>query len=132
VSEPIDQSAIYETVGGRPFFERLVGAFYERVETDPVLRPMYPQADLTAPRERLTQFLEQYWGGPTTYSDKRGHPRLRMRHHPFVIDDAASDIWLTHMRAALDEQNLAPEVDELFWRYFTMAAPSMINTFPAQ
>ncbi len=123
---------MYETVGGRPFFERLVDAFYARVETDPVLRPMYPQADLAAPRERLTQFLEQYWGGPTTYSDKRGHPRLRMRHNPFVIDEAASNIWLTHMRAALDEQSLAPEVDELFWRYFTMAAPSMINTFPAQ
>ena len=132
MSEPVDQAAVYETVGGRPFFERLVDAFYARVETDPVLRPMYPQADLAAPRERLTQFLEQYWGGPTTYSDKRGHPRLRMRHNPFVIDEAASNIWLTHMRAALDEQSLAPEVDELFWRYFTMAAPSMINTFPAQ
>lgn len=121
----------YERVGGRPFFERLVAAFYRRVATDPILRPMYPDEDLGPAEERLRLFLEQYWGGPATYTERRGHPRLRMRHFPFPVDTAASDRWLELMRAALDEQGLPPELDALLWKYFSQTAPAMINR-PAQ
>jgi len=119
----------FEAFGGHAFFERLVAGFYERVETDPVIRPMYPGRDLGPAAERLRLFLEQYWGGPTTYSDQRGHPRLRMRHAPFPVDEAASERWLAHMRASLDDQALPAELDALIWRYFETAAPAMINTF---
>jgi truncated hemoglobin YjbI len=118
----------FEAFGGHPFFERLVSAFYARVAGDPVLRPMYPGRDLGPAEERLRLFLEQYWGGPGTYSEERGHPRLRMRHVTFPIDAAAADRWLAHMRAALDEQALAPELDALLWGYFERAAPAMVNT----
>ena len=87
-------ASFYEQVGGRPFFAKLVAEFYRGVATDPVLKPMYPEADLGPAEERLTMFLEQYWGGPRTYSDLRGHPRLRLRHAPFVINPAARDAWL--------------------------------------
>jgi len=122
----------YELCGGSPFFARLVGAFYGRVGDDPVLRPMYPGADLGPAAERLRLFLEQYWGGPTTYTEQRGHPRLRMRHAPFRVDDDARRRWLGHMRAALDEQPLAPELDALVWGYFERAALAMVNAPPAQ
>ncbi len=118
----------FEAFGGHVFFDRLVGAFYARVEADPVLRPMYPGNDLAPAAERLRLFLEQYWGGPGTYSEQRGHPRLRMRHAHFPIDRAASDRWLAHMRASLDEQELPAELDVLLWDYFEAAAPAMINT----
>ncbi len=118
----------FEAFGGHVFFEQLVGAFYRRVETDPVIRPMYPGDDLGPAAERLRLFLEQYWGGPTTYSDDRGHPRLRMRHAGFPIDYAASERWLSHMRAALDEQALPAELDGLLRQYFEAAAPAMVNT----
>lgn len=118
----------FATFGGHAFFERLVGSFYARVADDPALRPMYPGHDLTEAEERLRLFLEQYWGGPTTYSERRGHPRLRMRHVHFAIDRAASDRWLAHMRAALDEMELPRELDALLWDYFEAAAPAMINT----
>ena len=118
----------FEAVGGHVFFERLVGAFYARVALDPLLRPMYPEADLAAAAGRLRLFLEQYWGGPTTYSEQRGHPRLRMRHAPYPVDAAASDRWLAHMRAALDEQGLPAELDTLLWQYFRSAAPAMVNS----
>ena len=118
----------FTAVGGHAFFERLVAAFYARVATDPALRPMYPEADLAPAAARLRLFLEQYWGGPTAYSDQRGHPRLRMRHAPYPVDTAASDRWLAHMRAALDEQALPAELDALLWQYFQSAAPAMINT----
>ena len=121
------QTTVFEAVGGHPFFQRLVGAFYARIATDPLIRPMYPEQDLGPAEERLRLFLEQYWGGPTTYSDERGHPRLRMRHAPYPVDSAASDRWLVHMRAALDEQALPADLDELFWKYFSSAAPAMIN-----
>ena len=114
--------------GGHPFFERLVAGFYGRVESDRVLRPLYPGEDLAPAATRLRLFLEQYWGGPTTYSEERGHPRLSQRHAPFAVDEAASERWLAHMRAALDEQVLPPELDALLWRYFEAAAPAMINT----
>ncbi|MCY7303987.1 MAG: globin [Thermoleophilia bacterium] len=118
----------FEAFGGHAFFDRLVAAFYGRVETDPVLRPMYPGSELAPARERLRLFLEQYWGGPTTYSNERGHPRLRMRHAHFPIDRAASERWLAHMRASLDEQALPEELDTLLRDYFEAAAPAMINT----
>ena len=118
----------YEQLGGSPFFVRLIDAFYARVEGDPVLRPLYPGSDLGPAAERLRLFLAQYWGGPTTYSEQRGHPRLRMRHRPFAIDDGARGHWLAHMRAALDEQELTPELDALIWGYFESAADAMVNT----
>jgi hemoglobin len=121
------QVSFYELVGGRPFFERLVGRFYEGVAADPVLSAMYPEDDLGPAAERLRMFLEQYWGGPTTYSDLRGHPRLRMRHAPYVIDDDARERWLVHMEAALTDQGLPPDLSDEMWRYFTMAAFSMVN-----
>ncbi len=96
--------------------------------TDEVLRPLYPEADLTGAEDRFAMFLEQYWGGPTTYSDQRGHPRLRMRHAPFAVTPTARDHWLTHFRAALDEADLTPEQDAQFWDYVTHAAQFMINT----
>jgi len=92
--------SVYDAVGGRPFFVDLVDGFYAGVSADPLLRPMYPE-DLAEPRRHLTGFLAQYWGGPSTYSDERGHPRLRMRHAPFAIGDAARDAWLRHMLGSL-------------------------------
>jgi hemoglobin len=117
----------FEAFGGHAFFERLVDGFYAGVAEDPVLRPMYPGRDLAPAAERLRLFLEQYWGGPTTYSERRGHPRLRMRHAPFPVDAEATDRWLAHMRASLDEQALPPELDALLWEYFQAAGPAMIN-----
>jgi hemoglobin len=118
----------FEAFGGHAFFERLVRSFYRRVADDPVIRPMYPGEDLGPAEERLRLFLEQYWGGPGTYSQERGHPRLRMRHVTFPIDAAAADRWLAHMRAALDEQRLPAELDALLRDYFELAAPAMVNT----
>ena len=117
----------YDRVGGMTFFERLVDRFYEGVAADPVLRPVYPEPDLAGARHRLTLFLAQYWGGPRTYDQERGHPRLRMRHFPFAIGPAERDRWLVHMRAALAE--LAPPEDaaDAFERYFTNAAEAMRN-----
>lgn len=124
----------YEAMGGEAFFTALVHRFYEGVATDPLLRPMYPPGDLAAAERRLRMFLEQYWGGPGTYSEERGHPRLRMRHVPYVIDDAARDAWLTHMRAALDatmaEQDLDPSWEQELWRYLVGAAIAMVNHVP--
>ena len=98
-----DGVSVYERVGGAAFFERLVDAFYEGVATDPPLLALYPEApDLTGARHRLTLFLVQYWGGPTTYSDERGHPRLRMRHMPYTIGEDERDRWLRHMSAAIE------------------------------
>ena len=121
--------ALYEEVGGEPVFRALVDRFYEGVALDPVLRPLYPDEDLTAAKERLRMFLEQYWGGPTTYSEQRGHPRLRMRHAPFAVTPRAKEHWLMHFRAGLDEANLSPELDAQFWDYVTHAAQFMVNTF---
>jgi hemoglobin len=119
----------YGTVGGHETFVRLVDAFYDGVATDEVLRPMYPEEDLGPAKERLTLFLEQYWGGPTTYSEQRGHPRLRMRHAPFKVNPDARDRWLRHMRAAVDTLGLAPMHEAQLWDYLERAAFSMINTF---
>jgi len=107
--------------------EELV-TFYEGVASDPELRAMYPEEDLGPAEERLRMFLEQYWGGPTTYSEQRGHPRLRMRHFPFKVDAAARDAWLRHMRVAVDELELPPLYEAELWDYLVRAAHSMVNS----
>ncbi|SEO60897.1 globin [Trujillonella endophytica] len=122
--------AFYDEVGGAPTFARLVSRFYAGVRTDPVLAPLYPQDDWDGAETRLRMFLEQYWGGPTTYSDQRGHPRLRMRHAPFAIGVAERDAWLFHMREAVDSLELPPEHDATLWGYLEMAARSMQNRWP--
>ena len=120
----------YEEVGGEPVFAALVARFYEGVRADPVLAPLYPQDDWAGAETRLRTFLQQYWGGPTTYSGKRGHTRLRLRHAPFAIGPAERDAWLRHMRAAVDSLGLTAEQDATLWGYLTMAARSMQNRFP--
>ncbi|TFC54120.1 globin [Cryobacterium sp. TMT2-15-1] len=119
----------YAQVGGRPFFENLVNEFYRGVATDPVLKPMYPEDDLGPAAERLTMFLEQFWGGPTTYSEQRGHPRLRQRHQPFKVNPDSRDRWLNHMRAAVDKAALPPLQRDQLWDYLERAAFAMLNTF---
>ena len=121
--------SFYDDVGGRPTFERLVTEFYRGVAADPVLKPMYPEEDLGPAAERLLLFLEQYWGGPTTYGETRGHPRLRMRHMPFKVNPDARDRWLAHMRAALDTLELSPLHEAELWGYLERAAHAMVNTF---
>ncbi|MCD0482784.1 globin [Streptacidiphilus sp. ASG 303] len=122
------EETFYDAVGGEDTFRRLVHRFYQGVAEDPLLRPMYPEEDLGPAEERLTLFLMQYWGGPRTYGERRGHPRLRMRHVPFRVDRAAHDAWLRHMRTALDGLGLAPEQERQLWDYLTYAAASMVNT----
>lgn len=124
--------SFYEKIGGRPTFERLVRAFYDGIRTDEVLLPMYPeQPDLEGAIQRLTGFLEQYWGGPGTYSEQRGHPRLRARHLPFSVNPDARDRWLLHMRAAVDGLELSALDDATLWDYLDRAAHAMVNTFDA-
>ena len=123
-------SSRYDDFGGEGFFAALVADFYRAVADDPVLRPMYPEADLGPAERRLRLFLMQYWGGPTTYSQERGHPRLRMRHAPFPIGEEARDRWLRHMRAALDARGLPEELDEQMWDYLRSAAQAMMNVAP--
>jgi hemoglobin len=118
---------LYEAVGGEPTFRRLVHRFYQEVAADPELRPVYPSKDLGPAEEHLRLFLMQYWGGPTTYSEQRGHPRLRMRHVHFAIGEAERDAWLRHMRTALDELQLPAELDDELWKYLVMAAHSLVN-----
>jgi hemoglobin len=119
--------SLYEAVGGEPTFRRLVHRFYQEVAADPELRPVYPSRDLGPAEEHLRLFLIQYWGGPSTYNDLRGHPRLRMRHAHFAIGEPERDAWLRHMRTALDELALDPELDSQLWDYLVMAAQSLIN-----
>jgi hemoglobin len=123
---------MYDEVGGSAFFVKLVDRFYEGVAGDDVLMPLYPDgSDLTGAKERLSLFLMQYWGGPTTYSDARGHPRLRQRHFPFTIGERERDHWLAHMLAAVDqvcrEGNHEPSVHERLVEYMTNAAQHMVN-----
>ena len=118
----------WERVGGRPAFETLVRTFYAGVAEDEVLRPMYEE-DLEPAIWRLRAFLEQYWGGPTTYSQERGHPRLRMRHQPFKVNPDARDRWLRHMRTGVDAMQLSPMDDAELWDYLERAAHAMLNTF---
>jgi len=123
----IEQTSLYERAGGTPFFEVLVAHFYEGVAMDPVLRPLYPEADLAGARHRLTLFLIQYWGGPRAYEEERGHPKLRMRHVPFSIGPAQRDRWLVHMRAAILELEPPPDVADELEGYMAMAAEAMRN-----
>ena len=123
----VDGATFYDAVGGHETFRRLIAAFYRRVETDPVIRPLYPEEDLGPAAERLRMFLEQYWGGPRTYNEVRGHPRLRARHVPFRIDEQARVAWLANMRAALDEIGLHPEADRVLWDYLKTAAQMLVN-----
>jgi hemoglobin len=117
----------YAAVGGEETFRKLVDTFYAGVAADPVLRAIYPEDDLRPAAERLRMFLIQYWGGPTTYSQQRGHPRLRMRHAPFPIGAAQHDAWLAHMHDALDAVDLAPAHRQVLWDYLVAAADSMRN-----
>jgi len=126
--ETLQEETFFDAVGGEPTFRKLVHRFYQGVAEDPLLRPMYPEADLGPAEERFALFLMQYWGGPRTYSEQRGHPRLRMRHAPFVVDRAAHDAWLRHMRVALDVLGLPADAEQQLWEYLTYAAASMINT----
>ena len=119
----------YEQVGGKETFAKLAAKFYEGVATDDILRPMYPEDDLGPAAERLQLFLEQYWGGPSTYQELRGHPRLRMRHAPFKINPLARERWLLHMRAAVDDLGLAPLQEAELWGYLDRAATAMLNSF---
>ena len=126
---PADHADSFHTaIGGHDTFRRLVEVFYAGVAGDELLRPMYPEQDLGPAAERLRTFLEQYWGGPTTYSDERGHPRLRMRHAPYRVGPAARDRWLVHMRAAVDSLELAPLQHATLWDYLERAAHAMLNT----
>jgi hemoglobin len=125
-SVPPEQS-FYDAVGGEETFTRLVHRFYAEVAADPELRAVYPSKDLGPAEEHLRLFLIQYWGGPATYNELRGHPRLRMRHVHFAIGEAERDAWLRHMRTALDELNLDQAHDQQLWEYLVMAAHSLVN-----
>jgi hemoglobin len=120
--------SVYELAGGEPAFRALVQRFYAAVAEDPVLRRVYPEEDLSGATERLTLFLIQYWGGPATYSEQRGHPRLRLRHRPFVIGQAERDAWLKHMTEAVSSLDLAPAVHKTLVDYFETASTAMINS----
>jgi len=126
MSEP---QSFFEAVGGEPTFRKIVARFYAEVAKDEVLRPMYPEEDLGPAEDRLRLFLMQYWGGPHTYSDQRGHPRLRMRHAPFKIGPIERDAWLRCMRLAVDEADLPEPLETELWRYLEMAAHSMMNSW---
>lgn len=121
--------SLYDRIGGAPAFDRLVRRFYDGVQTDEVIWPMYPQDDLEGAISRLSLFLQQYWGGPGTYSAERGHPRLRMRHQPFRITPEARERWLHHMHDAVASLGLAPLDEAELWGYLDRAAHAMTNSF---
>ncbi len=120
-------TSVYERAGGTATFRRLVDGFYRGVAGDPPLRALYPEADLGPAADRLRMFLEQYFGGPTTYQEQRGHPRLRMRHVPYAVTPAMRDRWLTHMIASLDVVALPADVDTVIREYLVRAADFMVN-----
>jgi hemoglobin len=120
------RESLYDRIGEEPF-RQVVHDFYAGVAEDPELRALYPEEDLGPAEERLALFLIQYWGGPSTYSNERGHPRLRMRHAGFHIDLAARDRWLRHMRAAVDAVDLPEAEREELWSYLENAAHFMVN-----
>jgi hemoglobin len=121
---------VYDALGGQPFFDDLCRRFYERVATDPVLRPLYPEDDeaFVASERWLALFLGQYWGGPTTYSEQRGHPRLRMRHAGFLVGRAERDAWYSAMAASVAESGAEEELQARLLEYFAMAADHMVNS----
>ncbi|MCF8554185.1 MAG: globin [Candidatus Nanopelagicales bacterium] len=122
------ERTLFELVGGEEFFVKLVDGFYQGIETDEVLRVMYQGHDLVQARRHLALFLQQYWGGPTIYQSERGHPRLRMRHMPFVIDPDARDRWLDHMQASLEQLEMPLTAREELWNYLVAAANSLVNS----
>ena len=122
-------TSFFEQVGGEVTFQKLVAKFYDGVANDEILRPMYPETDLGAAARRLQLFLEQYWGGPDTYQQERGHPRLRLRHAGFHINPLARDRWLYHMQQAVDSLDLPDLQREELWAYLDRAAHAMVNTF---
>jgi hemoglobin len=124
----VTEPTFYDAIGGAETFRKLVDAFYAGVAGDPVLRPLYPEADLRPANDRLRMFLEQYWGGPGTYSEQRGHPRLRMRHAPYRVGPRERDAWLAHMRTAVDSLGLDPAHEAVLWDYLERAAYSMVNS----
>jgi hemoglobin len=126
VSRTLNRS-VYELAGGEQTFTLLVERFYSLVAEDALLRAVYPDKDLSGATERLTLFLIQYWGGPSTYSERRGHPRLRLRHQPFAIGRPERDVWLRHMTAAVESLGLAPGVRKALLDYFETASTAMIN-----
>jgi hemoglobin len=119
--------SVFEAVGGAETFNVLVARFYAGVASDPVLRAVYPEVDLSAAAERLTLFLIQYWGGPDDYSARRGHPRLRLRHQPFAIGQAERDAWLRHMTAAVESLELPSDIRKALLDYFETTSTAMIN-----
>jgi len=123
-----EQQSFYEAIGGRKTFQTIVDVFYDHVAEDEDFRAMYPEEDLTPAKERLLTFLEQYWGGPKTYQEQRGHPRLRMRHMPFAVDAQARDKWLSFMRAGVEAAELSPLHEQILWDYLERAAHSMVNS----
>jgi hemoglobin len=124
----VSARTFYDEVGGHQTIAAIIHRFYQGVAEDPELRAVYPDEDLGPAEHRLTMFFEQYWGGPTTYSEQRGHPRLGMRHAPFAVTPTQAERWLTHMRTALDEAQLSPEHDSQFWEYVVRAAHFLVNT----
>ena len=120
-------SSFYEEIGGEAFFADLTAQFYAQVAVDPILRPMYPDTDLKAAATRLQWFLEQYWGGPTTYQENRGHPRLRMRHAQFHISQVEHDAWLICMKDAVNGLEIDDDLKAELWQYLEAAAAAMIN-----
>ncbi|GAB2595731.1 globin [Microlunatus antarcticus] len=131
MSEPASPAApttFYDAVGGHPTFVALVRRFYEGVAADQPLRDLYPEEDLAAAEDRLRGFLEQYWGGPTAYSEERGHPRLRMRHAPFAVTPDMRDRWITHMHAAVESIDVTEAQRAEMWTYLERAAHFMVNT----
>ena len=124
----MSEETFYDRVGGAPTFHKLVHEFYKGVADDPPLREMYPEEDLGPAEERLRLFLEQYWGGPKTYGETRGHPRLRIRHQPFEVTPKQAERWLTHMSNAIDTLELSPDEDQELREYLVRAAHFMINT----
>lgn len=124
-----EKNSFYDDIGGEPIFEKITSEFYEYVADDEVLAPMYPEEDFGPAKDRLKYFFIQYWGGPTIYSDTRGHPRLRMRHTPYKIGPIARDRWLLHMTTAIRNAELPPLQEATFLDYVERAAHAMINTF---
>ena len=129
MATPGDVTSFYDAVGGEETFNRIIGRFYDEVAKDEVLRPLYPEEDLGPAEDRLRLFLVQYWGGPHTYSEQRGHPRLRMRHAPFSIGPIERDAWLRCMRIAVDEADLSDDHRRQLWGYLEMAANSLMNSW---
>ena len=125
-------TSLYDAVGGEPVFRQLVADFYRGVAQDPVLRPLYEDEDLSAAEDRLRMFLVQYWGGPTTYSEQRGHPRLRMRHVAWKIGERERDAWLSHMLPAVARLDIAEDARAAIWDHLERAAHSLVNAPPTE